>query len=78
MRDQAADQKCTRNGTRVEDFDVNTQERIAWRARCEQLAADYLAVVDVRDVIEVDALEVDALELDESIVEERAGDPAAA
>lgn len=40
-------------------LNVNDQEHVAWRARCEQLAADYLGVVDVRDVIQIDALELD-------------------
>lgn len=54
------------------EYDVNTQERVAFRARCEHLAAQFLsATVDVRVV------EVDELEEQNAVVEDRAGVPAA-
>lgn len=56
-------------------FDPMTQERIAWRARCEYLAAQHLAanVVDVREQV----VELDALDLTDPVVEQLERDPAA-
>ena len=55
------------------EYDPNTQERVAFRARCERLAAQHLAAtVDLRVV------DLDARQLDEPVViETREDQPAA-